>query len=156
MKIEIVVTKKGLFGWLANRLGLDWSHAALRCVPESMPMYIIEASALGIRDVSWEIFIDKVEKYQVFQVKGGLADAQARTILGYAWGNVGKPYHYLWLLKIGWDLIRKKYSILHYPAHVCSSLVNQCFRYGGIDLVPGEGVLVLPDDLADSPRLEPA
>jgi len=41
-------------------------------------------------------------------------------------------------------------------AHVCSSLVYDCFLYAGVNLIPGqEEVLVTPDDLATSPLLEP-
>jgi hypothetical protein len=46
-------------------------------------------------------------------------------------------------------------GLLTYPAHICSSLVYDCFLYAGVNLIPGqEGVLVTPDDLANSPLLE--
>jgi uncharacterized protein YycO len=164
MKVQVVVTRSGLFGWLAGRLGLSWSHAALRYEFEhfefenSSGAHVIEAGAFGIKELPWEKFIEGVDKYLVLQVKGGLTLAQKQAILGYAWGNVGKPYHYWWLLKIVWHLLREtlgRFNVLRYPAHVCSSLVNDCFAYADLDLVPGQGVLVLPDDLADSPLLEP-
>lgn len=155
MQIQVIVTHSGIFGWLADRLGLKWSHAALRCV-DGEDVYIIEVSALGIQQVPWEGYAEG-KRYRLFGVKAGLTSLQMTQVLSYAQGNIGKPYNYLWLVKIGWDLIFKhKASILFYRAHVCSSLVDDAFGYAGIDLVPwSESVVVLPDDLAASPLLEP-
>ena len=80
-----------------------------------------------------------------------------REIVAYAWGNVGKPYNYWWLLKIAWELVKRRFVLaaLTYPAHVCSSLVYDSFLYAGENLIPGHGdALVTPDDLANSPLLE--
>lgn len=159
MKVDVVVTRKGLLGKAAGWFGLMWSHAALRYKFEIIrsEACVIEAGAFGIKDRPWEDFIAGVDEYQILRVKDGLTLEQRGAILGYALGNVGKPYNFLWLLKIAWDLLRKKFSILHYPAHVCSSFVDACFTYAGIDLVPSMAcVLVLPDDLASSPLLEQA
>jgi len=101
--------------------------------------------------------VHSAEEYKLFQVKGGLPDVTKREIVAYAWGNVGKPYNYGWLLKIAWELIRRRVvaAPFTYPAHICSSLVYDCFRYAGVDLIPGhEGALLTPDDLAGSPLLE--
>lgn len=160
MRVEVVVTRSGLFGKIARWFGLEWSHAALRYEFETpIPFaYIIEAGAFGIKDRRWEDFIEGVDKYQILRVKGGLSPGQAEKILAYATGNIGKPYNYLWLLRIAWSLLcEENIGLFHYPAHVCSSLVDDCFAYAGIDLVPSTAcVLVLPDDLASSPLLEQA
>jgi uncharacterized protein YycO len=118
---------------------------------------IIESAACGIRERSWDDFIAEAEDYQGFQARGGLPEVTKREIVAYGWGNVGKPYNYWWLLKIAWRLIKERFvvGVLTYPAHVCSSLVYDCFLYAGVDLLPGqEDVLVTPDDLANSPLLE--
>jgi uncharacterized protein YycO len=158
MEVHVVVTYNGLLGRLARWFGLKWSHAALRYVREpSAGVRIIESAACGIRERSWESFISGVKEYQVLRVKDGLSEMTMREIVAYGWGNVGKPYNYWWLLKIAWELVKRRLmaGVFTFPAHVCSSLVYDCFRYAGVNLLPGhEGVLVTPDDLAGSPLLE--
>lgn len=158
MEIQVVVTYGGLIGRLARRFGLRWNHAALRYMRDpAAGARIIESAACGAREQSWERFIAGVQEYQAFQVKGGLSEVTMREIVAYGWGNVGKPYNYWWLLKIAWELVKRRLMavVFTYPAHVCSSLVYDCFRYAGVDLLPGHvGVLVTPDDLAQSPLLE--
>jgi uncharacterized protein YycO len=158
MEIYVVVTYGGILGRLARWFGLTWDHAALRYVRDpSAGARIIESAACGVQERSWEDFIAGVKEYQGFRVKDGLPEVTRREIVAYAWGNVGKPYNYWWLLKIAWELIKSRFvtGILTYPAHVCSSLVYDSFLYAGVNLIPGqEGVLVTPDDLANSPLLE--
>jgi len=158
MEVQVVVTYGGILGRLARWYGLKWNHAALRYVrDESEGVRVIEAGAWGVVERSWEDFVAEVEEYQVLQVKDGLPEVTVREVVAYAWGNVGKPYNYGWLLKIAWELVKGRLvaGVLTYPAHVCSSLVYDCFLYAGVNLIPGhEGVLVTPDDLANSPLLE--
>jgi len=160
MQVHVVVTYDGILGRLARWFGLRWSHAALRYVRDvSAGARVIEAEACGVRELSWEEFVAGTEEHQAFRVKGGLPNVTMREIVAYAWGNVGKPYNYWWLLKIIWELVKRRplAAPFTYPAHVCSSLVYDCFLYAGVNLIPGqEGVLVTPDDLAASPLLEPA
>jgi uncharacterized protein YycO len=158
MEVHVVVAYWGVLGRLARWFGLKWNHAVLRYVRvESESARIIESAAFGVKERSWEDFVAEVEEYQALRVKDGLPEVVMREIVAYAWGNVGKPYNYWWLLKIVWELVKRRFvvGVLTYPAHVCSSLVYDCFLYAGVNLVPGhEGVLVVPDDLADSPLLE--
>jgi len=158
MEVHVVVTYGGILGRLARWFGLRWSHAALRYVRDAPAgARIIESGTCGVRECSWEDFIAGVEEYQVFRVKDGLPEVTMREIVAYAWGNVGKPYNYGWLLRIVWELVKRRFVVgaLTYPAHICSSLVYDCFLYAGVNLIPGhEGVLVTPDDLANSPLLE--
>jgi uncharacterized protein YycO len=158
MEAHVVVTYGGILGRLGRWFGLKWDHAALRYVRDgSVGARIIESAACGIKERSWEDFIAGAEEYQVFQVKDGLPEVKMREVVAYAWGNVGKPYNYWWLLKVVWELVSRRFvvGVLTYPAHICSSLVYGCFLYAGVDLIPGhEGVLVTPDDLANSPLLE--
>jgi hypothetical protein len=158
MEVHVVVTYSGVLGRLARWFGLRWNHAALRYVrDESAGVRIIEAAACGIQERSWEDFVAGVEEYQVLQVKDGLPEVTMREIVAYGWGNVGKPYNYWWLLKIVWELVKRRFvaGLLTYPAHVCSSLVYDSFLYAEVNLIPGqEDVLVTPDDLANSPLLE--
>jgi len=160
MEIYVVVTYGGILGRLARWFGLKWTHAALRYVRDGTAgARIIEAAACGIQERSWEDFIADAEEFQIFRAKDSLPEATKREIVAYAWGNVGKPYNYGWLLKIAWELVRRRLvvGILTYPAHICSSLVYDSFLYAGVNLIPGhEGVLVTPDDLANSPLLEKA
>jgi hypothetical protein len=117
---------------------------------------IIEASACGIRERSWWDLIAEIKEYKFFRVKGSLPEVAKREIVAYGWGNVGKPDNYWWAVRIGWRLIKRRFvAVLTYPAHVCSSLVYDCFLYAGVDLLPGQvDVLVTPDDLAYSLLLE--
>jgi uncharacterized protein YycO len=159
MELHVAVTwGEGLLGSLARWFGLDWSHAALRYLRNaSAEPRIIESAAWGIRERSWWDLVAESEEYKVFRVRDGLPEVTKREIVAYGWGNVGKPYNYWWLVKIGWRLIKERFvvGVLTYPAHVCSSLVYDCFLYSGVDLLPGqEDVLVTPDDLANSPLLE--
>jgi hypothetical protein len=158
MQVWVVVTVGGILGRLARRFGLKWSHAALRYVrDESVGARIIESAACGTQERSWEDFIAEADEYKAFQVRDGLSEVAVREVVAYAWGNVGKPYNYWWALKIAWELVKRRFviGVLSYPAHICSSLVYDCFLYAGVDLIPGrEGVLVTPDDLANSPLLE--
>ena len=158
MEVHVVVTYDRRLGRLARCCGLQWTHAALRYVREpSAGAWVIESTACGVREISWKNLIAGAEEHQIFRVKGGLPGVTIREIIAYAWGNVGKPYHYGGLFKIAWELVKRRLvaAPFTYPAHVCSSLVYDCFHYGGIDLIPGhEGVLVTPDDLAKSPLLE--
>jgi uncharacterized protein YycO len=160
MQVWVVVTWDGILGRLARRFGLTWSHAALRYVrDEPGGARIIEAAACGVRERSWEDFLAEADEYQAFQVKDPLPGATMREIVAYAWGNVGKPYNYGWVIQIAWELIKRRFLIglLTYPAHICSSLVYACFLYASVNLLPGhEGMLVTPDDLANSPLLEEA
>lgn len=157
MEVYVVVIHSGLLGRLARWFGLKWSHAALRYVRDgSAGPRVIESEACGVRERSWEDFIAGVEEYRILRVRDGLPEATMREIIAYAWGNVGKPYNYGWLLQVGWELLRRRrVGVLTYPAHICSSLVYDCFLYAGVNLIPGhQGVLVTPDDLANSPLLE--
>jgi uncharacterized protein YycO len=158
MEIHVVVTYGGILGRLARWYGLKWTHAALRYVRDGAAgARIIEAAACGIQERSWEDFIADAEEFQVFRVKDGLPEMTMREIVAYAWGNVGKPYDYGLLIRIAWELVKRRFvvGVLTYPAHVCSSLVYDSFLYAGVNLIPGhEGVLVTPDDLANSPLLE--
>jgi len=158
MEVYVVVTYGGILGRLARWAGLKWNHAALRYVrAEPEGARIIEAGPFGVQERSWEDFVAGAEEYQAFQVKDSLPEVTMREIVAYAWGNVGKPYNYWWLLKIAWELVKRRFvvGLLTYPAHICSSLVYDCFLYAGVNLIPGqEGVLVTPDDLANSPLLE--
>jgi hypothetical protein len=160
MEVHVVVTYGGIVGRLAQWLGLKWNHAALRYVRDELAgARIIESAACGAKECSWEDFVAEVEEYQAFRFKGGLSEVTMREIVAYAWGNVGKPYNYWWLLKVAWELFKRRFAVgvLTYPAHVCSSLVYDSFLYAGENLIPGqEGVLVTPDDLANSPLLEEA
>ena len=158
MEVYVVVTYGGILGRLARWAGLKWNHAALRYVrAESEGARIIEAGPFGVQERSWEDFVAGAEEYQAFQVRDGLPEVTVREIVAYAWGNVGKLYNYWWLLKIAWELVKRRFGLrlFTYPAHICSSLVYDCFLYAGVNLIPGqEGVLVTPDDLASSPLLE--
>jgi len=158
VEIQVVVTYGGILGRLARWFRLKWNHAALRYVRDGGGgARIIESAACGVTERSWEDFIAEFEEYQALQVKDGLPEVTVREIVAYAWGNVGKPYNYWWLLKIAWELVKRRFvaGLLTYPAHVCSSLVYDCFLYADVNLIPGhEGVLVTPDDLAKSPLLE--
>ncbi|MGD9030921.1 MAG: YiiX/YebB-like N1pC/P60 family cysteine hydrolase [Anaerolineae bacterium] len=158
MELHIAVTYgEGLLGKLARWYGLMWSHAALRYVREgSNDPRIIESAACGVRERSWWDLVAESTEYKVYRVKEGLPEVTKREIVAYGWGNVGKPYNYWWLVKIAWRLVtRRLLRVLTYPAHVCSSLVYDCFLYAGVDLIPGQtDVLVTPDDLANSPLLE--
>ncbi len=159
MEVHVVVIHSGILGRLARWFGLKWSHAALRYVrDEPAEPRVIESEACGVRERSWEDFIAGVDEYRVLRVRDGLPEVTKREIIAYAWGNVGKPYNYGWLFKIGWELLRRRrVGVLTYPAHICSSLVYDCFLYAGVNLLPGhQGVLVAPDDLANSPLLEEA
>ncbi|MGD1995193.1 MAG: hypothetical protein PVH62_00315 [Anaerolineae bacterium] len=158
MEVHVVVTYGGLLGRLARWFGLTWSHAALRYARDAQASArIIESGACGIKERSWEDFVAGAEEHQALQMKESLPEVTKREIVAYAWGNVGKPYNYWWLIKIAWELVKRRFVVgaLTYPAHVCSSLVYDCFLYAGVDLLPGhEDVLVTPDDLASSPLLE--
>jgi uncharacterized protein YycO len=160
MDVQVVVTWGGILGKPARWFGLKWDHAALRYTRDgSSGACIIESAACGVRERSWEDFVTEVEEYQVLRFKDSLPEVAMREVVAYAWGNVGKPYNYWWLLRIAWELVKRRLvvGVLTYPAHVCSSLVYDSFLYAGVNLIPGyEGVLVTPDDVADSPLLEEA
>ena len=158
MEVYVVVTYQGLLGTLARWFGLQWNHAALRYTRDAAAgARIIEAAACGIRELSWEAFIAGTREHRILRSRDDLPELVRREIVAYAWGNVGKPYNYWWLLKIAWALVKRRLlaGVLTYPAHVCSSLVYDSFLYAGVNLIPGhEGVLVTPDDLYNSPLLE--
>jgi len=159
MQVQIVVTWKGdLLGRLARRFGLTWTHAALRYMrDEASEARVIEAAACGIRERAWEEFIAGVKEWKGFEVRDGLSEIQMREIVAYAWGNVGKPYCYWWLVRMAWRLIERRggIGVLTYPGHVCSSLVYDAFRYAGVNLLPGHSSpLVTPDEVAASPLLK--
>lgn len=166
-EVAVVVTYSATFPWKLLRLwGFGtWSHAALRYVreeygrpagrPNPSPR-VIESAACGVRERSWDEFVAECDEYRLLRLKQELPEANKREIIAYAWGNVGKPYNFLWLLQVAWRLIREQWfvSALTYPAHICSSLVYDAYSYGRIDLLPGQpDILVTPDDLASSPLL---
>lgn len=160
-EVAVVVTYSDDFPWrLARSWGIaTWTHAALRYLRDDTPSpRIIESSTWGVVERGWDEFIAERDEYKLLRLKQELPEANKREIIAYAWGNVGKPYNFLWLLRVAWRLIKRRWLVgaLTYPAHICSSLVYDAYLYGGVDLVPGgqEGVLVTPDDLASSPLLE--
>ncbi len=160
-EVAVAVTYSVDFPWyLARSWGLaTWTHAALCYIKEDTPSpRIIESSMWGVVERPWDEFISGCDEYKLFRLKEELPEANKREIIAYAWGNVGKPYHFLWLLQVAWRLIKEKWFVgaLTYPAHICSSLVYDAYLYGGIDLVSGgrEDILVTPDELASSPLLE--
>ena len=161
-EVAVVVTYSADFPWKLARLwGLaTWTHTALRYIRDDMPSpRIIESSACGVRERSWDEFVAEYDEYKLLRLKQELPEANEREIIAYAWGNVGKPYHFLWLLQVAWRLVKKQWfvSALTYPAHICSSLVYDAYLYGGTDLLPDQGqqdVLVTPDELAGSLLLE--
>jgi len=151
MEIRLVVLYgDSLLKKLMNLVGLKWSHALLRYDDR-----VIEACSEGIIERSWEEAIEGVIEYKVFKLKEELTELEKAIIVAYAWGNVGKPYNYWWLIKMAWEIVKGKLRrALKYPAHVCSSLVYDCFLHANIDLLPGQkDVLVTPDDLANSEEL---
>jgi len=159
-EVAVVVTYKADFlGRLARSWGLaTWTHAALRYIREDTPSArVIESTACAVRERSWDEFVSEFDEYKLLRPKQELSEANKREIIAYAWGNVGKPYNFLWLLQVAWRLIKEQWfvSALTYPAHICSSLVYDAYLYGWTDLVPGQqDILVTPDDLASSPLLE--
>jgi hypothetical protein len=160
MQLQIAVTySEDLLGRLARWWGMNWTHIGLRYRREApgSSWRVIEATMTGIKDNAWQDFLAGTEEHRIYRVRGGLPEATQREIVAYGWGNVGKRYAFLWILKIGWRLLRQRFPIgpLTYRSHVCSSLVANCFLYAGIDLVPAEpGVLVTPDEVVSSPLLE--
>ncbi len=159
-EVAVVVTYKADFlGKLARSSGLaTWTHAALQYIKENMPSpRVIESVTSGVRERPWHEFVAGCDEYKLLRAKQELPEANKREIIAYAWGSVGKPYNFLWLLRVAWRLIKEQWlvSALTYPAHICSSLVYDAYLYGKTDLVPGQqDILVTPDDLASSPLLE--
>jgi len=150
--VKIVVCYgEGLISKLARNVGgLTWSHAALYHND-----YIIESSAHGVVKRSWDDFEREITEYQILTLKDGLSHMQECAVVSYAHGNIGKPYNYLGLFKIAWRVLKEKLvGIFALPSYICSGLVYDCFKYIGIDLVPGADELVLPDDIADSDLLK--
>jgi len=162
MRLQIVVTyNPDWLGRLMRRYGHTWNHMCLRYYRETpgSSWRTIESAMVGIKERSWEEFIAPKTEYQALQVRDDLPESTKREIVAYAWGNVGKPYAFHWLFTFGWRVLRERLfsrlSVLTYPAHLCSSLVYDCFRYAGVDLLPNQaGVLVTPDELATSPLLQ--
>lgn len=160
-EVAVVVTYSDVFPWnLARSWGLaTWTHAALRYIKEDTPSpRIVESSTCGVQERPWDEFIVEYDEYKLLRLKQELPEARKREIIAYAWGNVGKPYHFLWLLQVAWRLIKERWFItpLTYPAHICSSLVYDAYVYGGVDLIPGgQGdIMLTPDELAASSLLE--
>lgn len=151
MKLEIVVLYgEGWFGRVMHWLGQKWSHVMLKYNDR-----VVESTSDGIIERSFEEGIKGATEYKILKLRECIDPCAKNIIVAYAHGNVGKPYNYYWFAKMGLDLIRGKFRrVLQYPAHVCSSFVYSCFLYEDIDLVPGDNVMVLPDDIANSPLLE--
>jgi hypothetical protein len=153
--IEVVLTCHTQW-WLrlVNWLGADmkWTHALLR-----VNDHIIEAVAQGVIKRPWST--DGWEGYGRFRVKEGI-EYDAERMAAFAEGQVGKRYKYeaLWIIlvrilqrinrnEVGARLIGK--------GQVCTSLVDEVFVFGKLDLVEDvPHAFLLPDDIAASPLLE--
>jgi hypothetical protein len=154
MKLQVgVIFTPGPMGSLARLLGLRFSHVFIRYEkPEGW--WLIDAGATGIHDHPGS-GLEKATDYKIMETKEPLDELTKQRIIDYARGNVGKPYHFVWLLKLAWKVVRRRFGIrmLAYPAHVCTSFVVDCFHYVGRDLVPSEELLVTADDIAASDKL---
>lgn len=134
---------------------------------------IIEATMRhGVAEGPWNP--EKYTRWAVYNTKKPLTVVQKDMILGYARGNVGKSYAYDKLILLLPRLLRRFLNRLYEThrkqhiyllglssvplimrTHICSSLVDDCFAYAGLDLVPDiDTPWVLPDDIASSPLLE--
>lgn len=154
MKLQVgAIFTPGPVGWLARLVGLRFSHAFIRYEkPEGW--WIIDAGATGIQDHPGT-GLERATDYKIMETKDPLDELTKQRIIDYARGQVGKPYHYVWLIKLAWRVLRRRFGIrmLAYPAHVCTNLVVDCFRYVSIDLVPPVEILVTPDEIAASDKL---
>jgi hypothetical protein len=160
-EVGVVVTYSHAFPWcLARRWGFaTWTRSALcYAMDDVASRHVIESSARGVHERSWEEFISECDEYQLLQLREQLPEAYTREIIAYAWGNVGKSHPPLWLAEVARRLIAQRWFAvpLTYSGHICSSLVDDAYLYAGVDLIPGqEDILVTPDDLAHSPLLKP-
>lgn len=184
MEVQIVLTTDNtLFARLARWLGAEWTHALLRywyAYPDELKRWgigeghfiIIEAGFHhGVIERAWNP--DEYSKWRAYRVKEHIRPSRWRyeRILDYARGQIGKRYGFAELLLViprfvrrflawpydwqRWPLFMVEGSIIGYPHHICSSLIDDCFLYAGIDLVPdAELPWVLPDDIRDSWALE--
>jgi hypothetical protein len=154
MQLQVgLIFTPGPVGRVAHLLGLRFSHAFIRYeAPEGWR--VIDAGFTGIGDRPGT-GLEKATDYRIMETRDPLDEPTKQRILDYAQGNVGKPYHYIWLLKLAWRLVRQRVGIrmLAYPSHVCTSLIVDCFHHAGIDLVPSEEILVTPDEIAASDKL---
>ena len=158
MLIKIIFTwRNDLLGRLARKFGMVWSHIGLLYGSDIDGWRVFEASMWGIRNQTIDKFIAAWDEYKTLKLIDPITLETKKEIVAFAWGNVGKPYGFLLLLKIAWQILKDRFLMrsFTYPSHVCSSLVHECFLYIGIDLVPGKGRLVLPDDIYLSRKLQP-
>lgn len=151
MRIEIVLTwMDDFFGRLVRRTGLYWSHIALKYNGR-----VFETSFFRIRETSWKDFIANKAEWQVLRLKEPLNHTGARALLAYAWGNVGKPYNVIWMIKLALRRAMVANTKWAYGSHICSSFIYSCFHYVGVDLLPDQKyITITPDDIASSPLLE--
>lgn len=151
MNVEVVVTwMDDFFGRWVRRLGLYWSHCALKYDGR-----VLETSFFHIHERSWDDFIANKTEYKILQLKDPLPGYLANALIAYAWGNVGKPYNLWWMIKLGLKRASVANTKWAYGSHVCSSFIYSCFNYAGIDILPGcKYITITPDDIAASPLLE--
>jgi len=130
---------------------MTWTHALLR-----FDDYIIEAAAEGVVKRPWNP--KAWERYARF--KPLVDDKALPKMTDFANGEIGKRYKYKVLptiaRKILWRIIGKYYILYMYigRGEVCTSLVDNVFRYVGYDLVPNEpSPFVLPDEISVSELL---
>ena len=157
MLIKVIFTwRDDLLGRLARKFGMVWSHVGLLYGSDIDGWRVFEASMWGIRNLPIDEFISAWDEYKTLRPNFPLTVDVRKEIVAFAWGNVGKPYGFLLLLKIAWQILKDRFLMrsFTYPSHVCSSLVHECFLYIGIDLVLGKGRLVLPDDIYLSRNLQ--
>jgi hypothetical protein len=157
MNIRIVVTwSGGIFDRFARWWGVKWTHVALVYTDEADNLRVFETAFSGTAERDWFEFINGVAEHEFYRAKKPFKQGDQRLMLAYAWGNVGKTYNFFHLI---WIAIRyliqgRKPLAFNVRSHICSSFVESCYNFIGIDLVPGDEVWVTPDDIANSPNVE--
>lgn len=157
MIVKVIFTwRNDLLGRLARKFGMVWSHVGLLC-GEDPKWIVFEASMTGIRVLNVDEFIPNWDEYKTLSLVDEIPLLSKAKIVSYAFGNVGKPYAFWMLPKLIWKYIKDKFAmrVMTHPSEVCSSFVDECFNFIGIDLVPGKDRFVLPDDIFLSRKLGP-
>ena len=157
MQVKIVVTYGGLLGRLMRKVGQKWNHAFLLLSWGEKPYRLVYES--DWRGVHAGPLLRKhlAEEFEVYELKEPLDAIRTLELIAFAEGNCYKPYGYYLLPLFAWRLLKsllRKPGFVAFtrPAEVCSSFVQACFEYVGVDLCPGK--IALPDDLANSPLLK--
>lgn len=167
--------------WLATEM--DWvdpTHLAATKLKPMLQYHVIEATMRhGVIERPWNP--EEYKRWAVYRVADWFwANPQQKTgseerVLAYARGNIGKFYAFDRLALVLPKLLRQAIANIVRPPtdvasrldadiawmlsgerrHICTSLVDDSFLYGDVDLRPDiDTPWLLPDDFRDSPLLE--